>query len=126
MIRQNVTIDFTKMIINIDDRIIKPENEEYYDLIESPEQELFNNPNLFITQDSQLFNKKITCIVEKSAVNNPEVGCIFCKEFCIHLKDDIPIRSRIYPVLYKYYDLVKEEIRKLERLDIICKSNSVY
>ncbi|ORD99109.1 hypothetical protein A0H76_1394 [Hepatospora eriocheir] len=98
MIRQNVTIDFAKMIINIDDRIIKPKNEEYYDLIESPEQEFFNNPNLFITQDSQLFNEKITSIVEKSAVNNPEVGCIPCEESCIHLKVEIPIKSRVYPV----------------------------
>ncbi len=123
--RQKVVLDFKQMVIKIEDYLIKLENDTFYDAQVAPEHSEIDKLKLFnIKENSEI--KDIKEELKGYENQNPKLGLIPNTEFTIQLKNDVPIKSTPYAIPFKYYEKIKEEIKRLTKLGVIRKSFSPY
>ncbi|KAF9756168.1 Transposon Tf2-6 polyprotein, partial [Nosema granulosis] len=99
-------------------RIARSEQKE---LKQTPDQEILNKVDLFYS--SQSSNDEM---LDPFIKTNPKLGRIKGCKMTLPLKDDIPVHKKPYPVPINHLPKLKEEVKKLENLDIIHESNSNY
>ncbi|KAG0438833.1 hypothetical protein DMUE_2852 [Dictyocoela muelleri] len=119
----NNVIDFSKNVILFNNIKFNIESSNVTKWNNFPDYQLLckNDINNFKIA-RELFLSDIEDILQKVQKNNPELGKLPSIGFKITLKDDIPISSKPYPIVYKLNQQVKEEINKFIRLKIIRKS----
>lgn len=131
--RQKVIIDLKNLRLIIADRVIDicPEMKEKWDsnpdsricgkILKIEENNFLENKNKF-KHYKELAEKALTRFVTGSN----QLGSIPNEKISIHLADKEPIVSKPYPIPFKLYPAIQEEIAKLLQLGIIRRSNSEY
>ncbi|ORD96395.1 POLY [Hepatospora eriocheir] len=126
LMEQGIKIDLNDMTLTCENETIFIRETELKEWNETPDAEIINIPGLFHLQEDREFRTNILNIVKEFKELNPELGMIPNVEFTIEMNDTKPIRSTPFSVPYKQYDVLKNEINRLEKLGIIRKSNSNY
>ncbi len=127
LLRQGIKIDFDQMRLECNQEAITFGEREIHEWRESPEAELITSNKLFhVLEDKEETRKEITNIIDQFKNTNPELGLIVNSEFSIDLSDNEPVREKPYPIPFKSYLKIKDEIDKLLNLGIIRKSTSPY
>ncbi|KAF9761114.1 Retroviral-like aspartic protease 1 [Nosema granulosis] len=70
--------------------------------------------------------KYVKQVVADYKSKNPPLGLIKGCKMHLYLEDNIPVRQKPYPIALSYIPKVREEIKKLMKLNIIRRSESSY
>jgi hypothetical protein len=120
LIQEEVKIDYKEATVRIGDCVIFLD-QKYSDWKETPDNDLIEKA--FLTTQREDLRRNI---VKRFAIKNSVLGTIPGTEFRIELTNNMPINMQPYPIPSKVYESVKNEIQKLEDLNIIRKSKSSF
>ncbi|KAG0435873.1 Transposon Tf2-6 polyprotein, partial [Dictyocoela muelleri] len=124
--KEKILINLDNMNLVFHDFKIKLENDEFYAKYNDPDNSYFYNEKLNILKEDIHYKKDIENLISTFSSKNIKLGKIPNCKFKITLKEPKIIKKRPYQIPYKYYDLVKKEIKSLIDQGIIKHSNSDY
>jgi hypothetical protein len=88
----------------------------------NPDKEIISKSNLNFMKKQESLKETI----RQAMISNPLVGRIDAVTHRIHLKTNTPIAQKPYPVPFKLWNPIKDEIKRLIEFKIIRESDSEY
>ncbi|KAG0441665.1 Retrovirus-related Pol polyprotein from transposon 17.6 [Dictyocoela muelleri] len=124
--KEKVNIDLNNMTLNFPFVTINLDSERFYSKYHDPDNSFFENTKLNKINMEENYEEKITYLINNFKNKNCLLKKIPDCYFRIALKDLKIIKKKPYPIPYKYFDDVKNEVKNLLDQGIITHSKSDY
>lgn len=117
----NAIINFKESTLTLDGKEYETKN-----IINNEENYLMEKTKIYMCEKKENFEENLRKLIRENKNNNPILGTFKNIKHQIMLKNKDPISHKGYPIPLKLIEETKYELNKLEEMNVIRRSKSIY